>query len=547
MATLVSLNAGMPRDVPWHDLTVHTGAWKDPVDGPRMVRRLGVEGDGQGDTAGHGGENRAVLVYQVDSYRHWEDHFGCDPLPFGMFAENLTDEGLADESVHVGDRYRIGEAELEVSQPRVTCYRAGLRLGEPELSALLVSHHRPGFYLRVIREGRVRAGDEIVRTATGPVSVADVDALLYLPDPDPELLRRAVDIPALSEGWRTSLRELLDGTADPGPAWTGFRPLRVSQVVRETETVSSLHLDATDGNGLPAARAGQYLTFRLPGAVRSYSLSSTPDTGSYRISVKRDGTGSGYLHSLRAGATLDAAAPRGEFVLDEGTGPVVLVSAGIGITPVLSMLHDLAARRGEREVWWLHTARSARDQTFADEVRALLDTLPNARAHVFHSSTDRLTANRLAALPLPPNATAYVCGPAGFMTDMTEALHAAGVARVRTETFGALGAITPGLTTVQAGRPPHPPEGPAGDGPMVTFARSGISVPFDASRRSVLALAEACDIPVRWQCRTGVCHTCVTPMLSGEVAYSPAPLVPPAAGEVLVCCARPATEVVLDM
>ena len=165
---LVSVNVGMPKNVPWRGKPVYTGVWKYPVHGPAMVRRLNIDGDGQGDLAGHGGEQRAVLVYQLDSYRHWVQHFGRDDFGYGKFGENLTVDGMADDEVCIGDRYRIGEAEFEVTQPRVTCYRVGLRLGEPELPALLVSHHRPGFYMRVITEGHIQAGDAIVKTSNRP-------------------------------------------------------------------------------------------------------------------------------------------------------------------------------------------------------------------------------------------------------------------------------------------------------------------------------------------------------------------------------------------
>jgi MOSC domain-containing protein YiiM len=139
-------------------------------------------------------------VYQDQSYRHWEQYFGRDTLSHGSFGENFTVTGLADAEVCIGDRYRIGEAEFEVTQPRVTCYRVGLRLGEPQLPALLVSHHRPGFYMRVIGEGQVRAGDPIVKTRTGPgaLTVADTDALLYLPGRDVAKLRLATTIPGTS-------------------------------------------------------------------------------------------------------------------------------------------------------------------------------------------------------------------------------------------------------------------------------------------------------------------------------------------------------------
>src|ERR1700683_5515703 len=202
MPVLLSVNVGMPKDVPWHGKTVYTGIWKEPVAGPQMVRRLDIDGDGQGDTQGHGGEQRAVLVYQVQSYEHWRQHFGRDDLSYGQFGENLTVDGLPDDEVCIGDRYRIGEAEFEVTQPRVTCYRVGLRLGERDLPPLLVSHHRPGFYMRVLTEGRVRAGDRIVKTQAGPgaLSVADTDALLYPPGRRPPKLRLATQIPAPSRG-----------------------------------------------------------------------------------------------------------------------------------------------------------------------------------------------------------------------------------------------------------------------------------------------------------------------------------------------------------
>src|SRR6516164_5780009 len=181
--SLLSVNVGLPQDVPWRGRTVHTAVWKRPVAGPRMVRRLNIDGDGQGDLAGHGGEHRAVFVYQIDSYRYWQAQLGRDDFTYGQFGENFTVEGLADDQVCIGDRYRIGEALFEVTQPRVTCYRVGLRLREPRMAALLVSQRRPGFYCRVLEEGLVGAGDEIVQVATGPeaMTVAEVDALLYLP------------------------------------------------------------------------------------------------------------------------------------------------------------------------------------------------------------------------------------------------------------------------------------------------------------------------------------------------------------------------------
>ena len=222
MAHLLSVNVGLPRDVAWQGKTVHTAIWKLPVEGARMVRRLNIDGDGQGDLAGHGGERRAVYVYQIDSYRYWQNQLGRDDFAYGQFGENFTVEGLPDAEVCIGDHYRIGGALFEVTQPRVTCYRLGIRMNEPQMPALLVTHGRPGFYFRVLQEGKVEAGDEITQIASGPerMSVFAINALLYMPGHPRDQLERALRIPALSAGWRRSFEALLT-QEDSGSATTG--------------------------------------------------------------------------------------------------------------------------------------------------------------------------------------------------------------------------------------------------------------------------------------------------------------------------------------
>jgi len=219
---LVAVNVGLPKDVSWRNRVVHTGVWKQSVEGPQMVRTLNIDGDGQGDLGGHGGPHRAVLVYQLASYEYWRTQLGRDDFEYGQFGENFTVDGLSDDEVCIGDRYEIGQALFEVSQPRVTCYRVGMRLGEPALPALLVSHRRPGFYLRVLREGVVQAGDRIVKVATGPgrMTVADIDALLYLPGHDRDGMGRALAIAALSPGWKAW------NTTVPNGSLTGSHPKR---------------------------------------------------------------------------------------------------------------------------------------------------------------------------------------------------------------------------------------------------------------------------------------------------------------------------------
>ena len=586
---LVSVNVGLPQDVSWRGRTVRTAVWKRPVGGPCLARRLNLDGDGQGDLAGHGGVYRAVFVYQLGSYDHWQRELGRDDFELGQFGENFTVDSLADDEVCVGDRYQIGEALFEVTQPRVTCYRVGIRMNDARIPALLVSHHRPGFYLRVLREGVVQAGDEIVKVAAGDqaMTVAEIDALLYLPGHPREQVERALRISALSPGWQASFRAIAQAqpsggpegsggaagnagltAVSPPPAWPGFRPLAVTAVDRESVSVISLHLADPRGAALPAALPGQFLTLRLDvgdGAkplLRSYSLSGLPGAASYRISVKREphGAGSQYVNSrVRVGDVLDAAAPRGTFVLQPGEGPVLLISAGVGATPVLAMLHDLAASGSGRDVWWLHGARSRAEEPFAAESRSLLAGLARGHRYICYSrpgpadvlgrdyqAPGRLSASVLAALGLPQDADAYVCGPAAFMAEVSAALADLGVERVRTEIFGAAPAQTPGIAATAA-RPPHQPAGEPGDGPEIAFARSGLTVRWGAGYASLLELAEACDVPVRWSCRTGVCHTCETDVMSGTVGYDPDPVDEPAEGSALICCSQPRGDLVLDL
>src|ERR1700756_2897715 len=257
MARLLSVNVGLPRDVEWQGKTVHTAVWKTPVQGRRMTRRLNIDGDGQGDLAGHGGEHRAVFVYQTDSYRYWQNQLGRNDFTYGQFGENFTIDGLADTEVCIGDHYRIGDALFEVTQPRVTCYRVGIRMNEPRMAALLVSHGGPGFYFRVLEEGEVGAGDEIVKVKAGPerVTVAEINALLYLPGHPASGLERALRIPALSAGWRTSLEALLDRERE-GSGTTGNPGAR--------PRVARLPLLA----GVAQAARKQQCHFARPGAGR---------------------------------------------------------------------------------------------------------------------------------------------------------------------------------------------------------------------------------------------------------------------------------------
>jgi ferredoxin-NADP reductase/MOSC domain-containing protein YiiM len=587
MARLLSVNVGLPRDIEWKGRTVHTGIWKNPVRGRCRVGRLNLDADGQGDLAGHGGEQRAVFVYQIESYGYWQEQLNRTDFVHGQFGENFTLEGLPDDAVCIGDRYQIGSALFEVTQPRVTCYRVGIRMNEPRMPALLTSSGRPGFYLRVLQEGAVGAGDEIVKVGEAPerMTVAEINALLYSPNHAHDRLEHAVRIDALSPGWRSSFEALLQsqttaaGSGNAGlvpaaaahPAAPGFRSLAVTAIDQESADVLSLTMRSADGQSLRTARPGQYVVLRLQSNAggaplfRSYSLSGPPSAECYRISVKIElnGAAGTYLREhVRVNDVLDVSSPRGSFILQPGERPVVLLSAGIGATPVLAMLHELSAARSTRPVLWLHGARDREHHPFAAEVRRLMRPLTHARSYVCYSSpgpcdkmgedfdaTGHLSRSVFDEVGVTREADVYLCGPARFMAEMKEALAKLGVEseRIHVEIFTGGESMTPGIAAAPT-RAPHRPPDDADAGPLVSFARSGIAAHWKpAAYQSILELAEACDVPVRWSCRTGVCHNCESGLILGSVSYQPDPLDPPADGNVLICCSRPQDDVVIDI
>jgi ferredoxin-NADP reductase len=355
------------------------------------------------------------------------------------------------------------------------------------------------------------------------------------------------------------------------PVAPGFQPLVVAEIDQESADVVSLLMRHPDGQLLPEALPGQYVVLRLqptgsdPPLFRSYSLSGPLSRERYRISVKIEPNGMAgtYLREhVRVGDVLDVSSPRGSFILQHGKRPVVLLSAGIGATPVLAMLHALAEARATRQVLWLHAARDRQHHPFAAEARRLTLALTHGRSYVCYSrpgpcdkmgddfnETGHLSRSVFDEVGIPREADVYLCGPTRFMADMKEALATLGVApeRIHVEMFNGSESMAPGVVGA-ATRTPHLPEDDANTGPLVSFARSGIAAHWKPSAyQSILELAEACDVPVRWSCRTGVCHNCETGLVSGAVAYEPEPLEKPARGNILICCSQPDRDVVIDL
>jgi ferredoxin-NADP reductase len=337
------------------------------------------------------------------------------------------------------------------------------------------------------------------------MTVAGINALLYLPGHSRQQLERALRIPALSAGWRISFQALLQNessgspmTGNPGlaaavgtPAWTGFRPLRVTRIDRESRSIISLLLMPADGHPLVAAEPGQFVVLRLrpnpdlPPMLSSYSLSDAPSADHYRVSIKQEinGVASTYVHKyVKVGDVLDVSTPRGSFTLQSGDRPIVLLSAGVGATPVLSMLHALAAEKSTRQVCWLYGARNRYDHPFAQESRDLVQLLPHSRSRILYSrpgsqrslgfdfdATGRLAVPVLDELGVSRDADFYLRGPTAFLDDLSAGLAAWGAAanRVHKEIFGPGKSMTPGIYAKPAA-PVHAPPGHAGEEPQVS-------------------------------------------------------------------------------
>ena len=576
---LLSVNVSLPKMVTHKGRSVTTGIFKEPVDGRVMLGTLNLEGDGQADLVGHGGTFKAVYVYSYENYSYWERELERSDFTFGQFGENFTVEGGLEDDVHIGDIFRVGGALVEVTQPRVPCFKLGMKMGLEGFGNVFLASDRIGFYLRVLEEGEVGAGDVFDRVKTGDerMTVREVSRLLYFDPDNLDGARKALRIQALSPGWRGSFEERLAKAGTPVKVQEEFLTLIVDRKVPESETITSFYLVPEDGEPLPAFMPGQFLPFRLdiPGepkpVTRTYSLSERPNPDYYRLTIKREpapadrpdlpsGLSSSHFHDhVEPGAKLRVKAPRGKFFLDpEGETPVVLLSAGVGFTPLISMLNAIVEAGAGRPTWFVHGARNGREHAMGVHVRRVADEYENVQAHIRYSRPDpEDVAGRDYDSPghvdveilrrlLPGNDfDFYLCGPTPFMKSLYNGLLDWGVpeARIHYEFFGPASVLKAGgeRTAAPAGACPEC----AGD-VEVTFERSGVRANWNPSFGSILELAEAMGLSPAYSCRSGICHTCMCALEDGEVEYVEDPLIPPDPGSVLICCSKPRTNVVVD-
>ncbi len=360
----------------------------------------------------------------------------------------------------------------------------------------------------------------------------------------------------------------------PAPGKGGFRGLRVVAKAVESSLITSFHLQAANGGALPAFRPGQFLVFSIPSGtghvLRNYSLSGSPDDlSNYRISVKREpsagpglpaGLSSNYLHDhVDVGDVLMVDGPRGAFVLDEESPrPVVLLSGGVGLTPMVAMLHALA-QRSTRRVMFLHACENGAIHALRDEVNGLIAQRAGLSAHYCYrlpGEDDRaaghfhgegfLTREVMQSLLCLDDYDFYLCGPPPFMQAMYATLRGLGVAkeRIAYEFFGPATVLEGRANPVTAKIPVAPP---AEGAITVEFRKSGLTAIWDGVADSLLAFAEDQGLKPAFSCRAGICGTCVSRIVSGKVSYFEDPLEDLDQGELLLCCSRPTTAIVLDL
>ena len=477
MMNVISVNVSLAKEVPYRGRIVRTGIFKEPVSGRVRVRRLNIDGDDQADRRVHGvGFDMAIYFYPVEHYAFWASELGRDGFPYGQFGENLTVEGLREDTVRVGDTFRIGGTLMQVTQPRIPCYKLAMRMeAGQDFPARFQESGRMGFYCRVLEEGEIGAGDsiELVEGDKNAVTIAEFIRVYLYESHEPASLKRILASRYLSEPWRSYLEKMLK-KVEPVKrprGWEGFRPFIVDKKVLESGTITSFYLKPQDGESLPPFLPGQFLTFRLnlpnhpTPLMRTYSLSDSPNhLDYYRVTIKRlpapmeppglkPGLSSNYFHDqVELGTRLCVQAPQGKFFLDpKDTTPVVLLSGGVGLTPMISMLNAIVESGNKRPVWFVHGTRNGDDQAMKTHIRRLAAENANVKVHVSYSqprSEDRegrdyenrgyVNVEMLQQI-LPPAAyDFYLCGPQPFMKSLFNGLLKWGVpeSRINFEFFG---------------------------------------------------------------------------------------------------------------
>lgn len=514
-----------------------------------------------------------VLGFSKQHYDYWSDRFEAprNSWPLTFWGENIVFDHLDEEKIQIGSTLRIGPtAILQVTSPRNPCFKLSWRLGQPDsVLAEILDSGRTGCYLRVLQTGNIFDGDAV--TLCAPVrpapTVADVARLLSSRGVASQIrLQEALAAEGLGTQCagmlRQRLTDLLDASRTGANRWEGWRAFTVAAAHDSAQGIRSFDLRPTDDAPLAGFRAGQHVQVRLNGPrdrqfTRAWSLSRYDDQPEhYRLSIKRSGRAeaSDWMHDgVAQGDLLELKAPAGSFHIDRSSNhPSILISAGIGITPLIAMLQAYALLGPQAPpLQWIHVSRDGLSCPHRDEIEALLHAMPNAHRHVRftvprdndrygvdYDAQGRLTLEALreviAVYRYPifgrevelPGAAGefYICGPESFERDVRAMLASLGAppSAVHHESFGAPVAGGSEATAMS-----------------VQFARSAVTATWMPGT-SLLETAEQAGIDAASECRSGTCHRCVVAVLAGNVVYECKPAVPPEPRTALLCCSRPA-------
>jgi ferredoxin-NADP reductase/MOSC domain-containing protein YiiM len=573
--TVLSVNIGRTRQVTIHGKPEPTSFIKEAIAGPVSITFEGIVSNELGTGRALGIRNHAVFVFSHQHYAHWEKDLHRPALPFGSFGENLTVSCLDESITRVGDELSIGTAILRVVQPRIPCYKLAHFLDAPQdFPMKYLKSTKVGVYCSVVREGEIEAGDAItlVRTDLKNSTVAEFVRVTQFDTTDVVGLTTLLDSPGLIPEWKARVERLLDSAAESGSAarsWKGWRQLACVARQDESEDVASFYFAAPDRQPLSACRPGQFLTLKLTPEgglpmIRSYTISGAIPTfdapSQYRLTVKReqkDGntpSASTFLHCFcQQDTVVEARAPSGAFtVRPEERQPIVFVSSGIGLTPMLAMLTGMAECEDPRPLLWFHGARSRRQHPLQAEQMALTKRLPGLRVHLYHSQPSRderaghdyHRSGRLDAAEIfaesPAGAVFYVCGPGPFMADIVQGLLDQGVGRdrIRTEAFGS--------SSIQIRKSLAQGTPPAQEA-RVRFEPAGVEAEWHPQDGTLLDFLERLGLTKDASCRSGICRTCAATLVSGVVSY-PDSIEPPEDDRtVVLCSARPASDLVVHL
>lgn len=560
---VVSLNVGEPRSVTYRGLSFRTGIFKQPTGQPLALKQLNFAGDGQADLSAHGGIDKAVYCYPIEHYEFWRRELGRGGFPMGQFGENVTTAGLVESELRIGDVLRIGTATVQVSEPRIPCYKLVMRMeAGTDFAVRFLAANRTGFYCRVLHEGIVKISDALTLLESDAASptVSEVIAATQFADRDLVGLRRVRRARGISVKWQSRVRRMIDAEVRRRMDASGAQrnPFAVDEVVRETKDVVSIWLRPSDGGPVSAALPGQYVTIAwADGMTRTYSLSAIDVGRRYRITVKlvRDARGvlgraSARIAELKTGDILGVERPRGNFHPDvDDDTPLVLAAAGIGVTPIMAML-ERATRRGRRDVFVALGMRGADEHPLLNELEALAAQRRRLTVRLAYSRHQGMPAEglpapkrgRLTAADLLPHAAAplaetFLCGPQDFIRQMHDGLVERGVNSqcIRYESFGP-STLLPARAVAAD---PHATF-------TVSFTRSDVQAVWSPASGTLLNLAEAAGVSPAFGCRSGACGLCRTAISEGRVSYVE-PIDEPDAGYVFPCCAIPQTDCWLDL